>query len=228
MYFILFFLHHYRFQHPQQWCPWWRWSNWGCRRGNRRYVCLYQDSCSFASAIGTPPILISSFHSSCPYFIAPSLFHSSCPNSIPPVPIPFLLSQFHFCFHPIPGTDRHNIVEIPNPNANYPLPWENSTLFNNVDALWTSWGEMNPTAEDIAVAFASSGYYKCYRRSSCTDSVESRNPPLQQLLDNAPASFEGALLRFQTAGMYHYICSRNNNFTNRSQKGQITVQASNK
>ena len=41
-------------------------------------------------------------------------------------------------------------------------------------------------------------------------------------LNNAPASYEGAMMRF-TAGTYNYICSRNNNFTNRSQKGKITV-----
>ena len=43
-----FFLHPCRIQHSQQWCPWWRWPNWGRRRGNRRYVCSHQDACSFA------------------------------------------------------------------------------------------------------------------------------------------------------------------------------------
>ena len=141
--------------------------------------------------------------------------------------IPFHFS--FFCFHPILGTDRHNMVEIPDPTSNYPLPWERSNLFRNAEALWNSWDLPNPTPEDLAVAFASSGYYQCYRqRSGCSDSVQSNNDPLQKLLNNAPASFEGALLRFRTAGTYHYICSRNNNFTNRSQKGQITVQASSK
>ena len=53
-------------------------------------------------------------------------------------------------------------------------------------------------------------------------SVETKTV-LQQLLNNASPSFEGATLRFNTPGTYYYICSRNNNFTNRSQKGQLTV-----
>jgi len=129
------------------------------------------------------------------------------------------------------GTDRQNIVEIPDPNSNYPLPWANSTLFRNAEALWTSWDLANLEAEDLAVAFASAGFYQCYRdKPNCDNSVQSPNgnTELQRLLNNAPASFEGALIRFRTTGTYHYICSRNNNFTNRSQKGQITVRPNNK
>jgi hypothetical protein len=48
---------------------------------------------------------------------------------------------------------------------------------------------------------------------------------LQNQLNNAPASYGGALLRFKVAaGKYHYMCSRNNNFTNRSQKGSLIVK----
>ena len=136
-----------------------------------------------------------------------------------------------FCPHSIPGTDRHNIVQIADPNSNYPLPWANTTLFRNAEALWTSWDLPSPEAVDLAVTFGSSGFYECYRdKPDCANSVESPdgNTELQRLLNNAPPSFEGALLRFRTAGTYHYICSRNNNFTNRSQKGQITVRASKK
>jgi hypothetical protein len=75
---------------------------------------------------------------------------------------------------------------------------------------------------DYAVFFASAGYYQCYSDNVCgAESVETKTP-MNQLLNNAPASFEGALLRFKR-GTYYYICSRNNNFTNRSQKGVIRV-----
>ena len=53
------------------------------------------------------------------------------------------------------------------------------------------------------------------------ESVENKNQ-LNNQLDNAPASYEGALLRF-APGEYHYIGSRNNNFSNRSQKGTIKI-----
>ena len=123
------------------------------------------------------------------------------------------------------GTDRHNIVETPHPNSNYPLPWERASMFKDAEVLWSSFVD-NPSADDLAVAFMSAGYYQCH--SGCDDSIDDKGTRLQQLLNNAPASFEGALLRFSNAEnqekTYHYICSRNNNFTNRSQKGRITVK----
>ena len=53
-------------------------------------------------------------------------------------------------------------------------------------------------------------------------SVESKDK-LNKLLNNAPASYEGALVRF-APGTYHFMGSRNNNFSNRSQKGSIIVR----
>lgn len=124
------------------------------------------------------------------------------------------------------------MVETSGPNVNYPTPWdtleEDEGLFKNVDVLWTSTGVRNPSALDTAVSFASSGYYRCFSdTASCMgESVESKSPAMDQLLNNAPASFEGALIRFKegSQGIYYYICTRNNNFTNRSQKGHIKVK----
>ena len=128
------------------------------------------------------------------------------------------------------GTDRSNIVEALDANSNYPLPWENATLFKDAAVLWSSWtNDLNAiSAEDLAVAFTSSGHYQCHMQTNnaavCTNSVET-GEQLNQLLNNAPASFEGALLRFPVSEetVYYYFCSRNNNFTNRSQKGQLTI-----
>lgn len=121
------------------------------------------------------------------------------------------------------------MVETSGPNVNYPTPWDKlggDGLFENVDVLWTSVGVTNPSALDTAVAFASSGYYQCFADTTCMgESVETK-PRLDKLLNNAPASFEGAVIRFQqgSQGIYYYICTRNNNFTNRSQKGHIRVK----
>lgn len=125
-----------------------------------------------------------------------------------------------------PGTDRNNIVEIGGPNQNYPLPWSRANMFRDAQVMWKSWGG-GSSNEDLAIAFASAGYYSCKESSVCgAESVQTKNPALNRLLNNAPASFRGALLRFpNSAGKtYHYICSRNNNFTNRSQKGQLSVK----
>ena len=129
------------------------------------------------------------------------------------------------------GTDRSNIVQTLGPDVNYPIPWEKNenNMFENVEVLWTSTQvDLDDlSSEDIAVSFASAGYYRCQRSEVCADSVEAKTP-MNQLLNNAPASFEGALLRFRSEGTYYYICSRNNNFTNRSQKGRIVVREANK
>ena len=123
------------------------------------------------------------------------------------------------------GTDRNNIVPTLNETVNYPLPWEHpaNMMFRVASARWISTGLDSPRPEELAVYFASSGYFHCVRNDRCGgDSVQTKNA-LNNLLNNAPASFEGAVLRFPR-GTYHYICSRNNNFTNRSQKGRLVVQ----
>ncbi len=47
------------------------------------------------------------------------------------------------------------------------------------------------------------------------------------LLNNAKAYFnlDARLVTVNSAGVYHYFSSRNNDFSNRDQKGQIIVQA---
>ena len=42
-------------------------------------------------------------------------------------------------------------------------------------------------------------------------------------LNAAPAYFDAGLVALNRIGEYHYMSSRNNNFSNRSQKASITV-----
>ena len=128
------------------------------------------------------------------------------------------------------------MVEIPHPNSNYPLPTDKpnregqrpmgSSMFKDAEVAWASFHTQNPVNKtNLEVAFASGGYYHCVDAvGSCTANSVQMKDQLQQLLNNAPASFEGALLCFPRTGTYHYISSRNNNFTNRSQKGTLTVR----
>lgn len=129
------------------------------------------------------------------------------------------------------GTDRHNIVEIPRPNSNYPLPVDKersmgAAMFKAADVAWASFDTQNPVNKtNLEVAFASAGYYHCVDPAgTCSAASVEVKTQLNQLLNNAPASFEGALLCFPRPGFYHFISSRNNNFTNRSQKGMLTVR----
>ena len=103
-------------------------------------------------------------------------------------------------------------------------------LFLNADWLWSSMGNTS-TTEDLMVQMASSGYFQCSDADDCDhalnrpikdeDEEESR-PRLQKQLDNAPASFLGNIMKFNP-GKYLYMSTRNNNFSNRAQKGSITV-----
>ena len=42
-------------------------------------------------------------------------------------------------------------------------------------------------------------------------------------LDDAGTYFDLGPRKITRRGVYHYLCTRNNNFTNRSQKGKIIV-----
>ena len=42
-------------------------------------------------------------------------------------------------------------------------------------------------------------------------------------LDDAGTYFDLGPRKITSMGIYRYLCTRNNNFTNRSQKGKITV-----
>lgn len=88
-------------------------------------------------------------------------------------------------------------------------------MFSGAKLVWSSDSDTK-TMSDVAVSLASVGYYKCLK---CIKN----KARLNNLLNNAPASYPGLVLQL-SKGEYHYICSRNNNFSNRSQKGMITVE----
>ena len=126
-------------------------------------------------------------------------------------------------------------MEIPHPNANFPLPVDKenvegqvpmgSSMFKDANVAWSSFYLPEPINKtNLELAFASAGYYHCIDPvGECSENSVMNKAQLQRLLDNAPASFEGALLCFPREGTYYYISSRNNNFTNRSQKGMLRV-----
>lgn len=134
------------------------------------------------------------------------------------------------------GTDRSNIVAAYDASVNYPLPLDSDDSdFNNRNLFLSgfkcfkhnfnennyytvpSQGIKELTSTEAALYLASSGYYQS---QADVNNKETLNP----LLNNAPASLvSGVLCQAQKVGEYHYFCSRNNNFSNRSQKGVIIV-----
>ena len=110
------------------------------------------------------------------------------------------------------------MVEMAEPGVNYPITSEKiNKLFENAEIVWTSDTETK-TNQDLILSMASAGYYNSM--SMCEASP--KKTALNVELNNAPASYRGMLLRFK-AGEYYYMCTRNNNFTNRNQKGRLTV-----
>ena len=75
------------------------------------------------------------------------------------------------------------------------------------------------TNENLIIQMASSGYYGC--KNGCERAIDTVTI-LQSQLDNAPASFHGNIVQFPI-GKYYYICTRNNNFSNRAQKGFLRI-----
>jgi hypothetical protein len=71
--------------------------------------------------------------------------------------------------------------------------------------------------KNIEASLASSGYYS-------TVEEKGRKRTLDDELNNASPSFAGILMRLANQGTYYYMCTRNNNFTNRSQKGRLIIK----
>merc|ERR1711976_805887 len=80
---------------------------------------------------------------------------------------------------------------------NIPLPLEKTTM----------WGDLTSNPNSVR------------HRYMYMALLNQTNP----LLNAAPAYVDYPPIQFNKPGVYHFTCSRNNNFSNRSQKGTIIV-----
>jgi len=145
------------------------------------------------------------------------------------------------------GTDRHNMVEMMLGNSPmafggvFPSTYAESKMFKMMNDVYHSehWAHQEDVATatpqktfsqvkaDIAIKASTAGYLKSYNpttmeyqsRPTGTDDVDD----FDVLLNNAPASFPGFLAKFST-GSYNYMCTRNNNFSNRNEQGHIRIK----
>jgi hypothetical protein len=133
------------------------------------------------------------------------------------------------------GTDRSNWVQSGDSDSNFPLPLDKYTsesLLLGGNSLCYDFDGLNLDAKtapphnfvggtggmNCALTLATSGQFL---------HVGEANSNFDPLLNNAPASLIGGIVVApQTAGRtYNYINTRNNNFSNRAQKGAINVLA---
>ena len=89
--------------------------------------------------------------------------------------------------------------------------------------LWTS-GDVSDLGhmDDLKIQMATGGFYGCHHEGRCSNPADKPANKMNNLLNNAPASFKGNVVRMNH-GIHQYMCTRNNAFTNRSQKGTIIV-----
>jgi len=125
------------------------------------------------------------------------------------------------------GTDRHNFVQILTPQDNYPMPLDPASM--TPLSLWPVMDCFNvadgtPIAQlDCQVLLTTSGQFTSAANARATY----QSNPFSTQMNSAPPYFRGVLARFKPAAMgrsFNYMCSRNNNFSNRSQKGVLIVQ----
>jgi hypothetical protein len=147
------------------------------------------------------------------------------------------------------GTDRHNIAQLQDYSHNYPQPldkfpdnmWSRSTCYK-LDGSLLSGGSStagdissNDAGLDCAVYLTTSGQYKSVADVTAAASATAGTAAattFDPLLDSAPASLVGGVvMKFspaftagQTSKSFDYMCTRNNNFSNRGQKGTIIVK----
>lgn len=126
------------------------------------------------------------------------------------------------------GSDRNNIVALSDRMNNYPLNFDTvkDNIFHHGELLWSSNLQPSNLPVDLQIQLATSGFYHCEVKGQCAPGKsveEGSETSLDPYLDNANASFEGFLMRVTTPGTYHIMSTRNNDFSNRSQKGTIEV-----
>jgi len=132
------------------------------------------------------------------------------------------------------GSDRHNFLQYLEKKNSYPIPLDKfeedgvslpdemlktSTVYKTHTGQEMSTG---PTWEDKdAQAYLLSGGF--YQTMTGDNGIPDFDTQLQVLLNNAPATMRSITVCPSKPGNYIFGCSRNNNFSNRDQKFEITV-----
>jgi len=137
------------------------------------------------------------------------------------------------------GTDRNNFVQIFDRKSNFPLPFESSSMWqdvtvigyltNNQDQLLSDSSSTSfSSAKKLALFLSSSGYFHCANGTNdIKECVEKKKERLDVDLNGAPASLSGGgvVIKFNKRNkIYHFMSSRNNAFSNRSQKGSLIIK----
>jgi hypothetical protein len=119
------------------------------------------------------------------------------------------------------GTDRSNMVQIPRPDSSYPASED--------------WIARNPrkvllSDANLRLRFAQLDQVNCRTLQEILDANGNNAGNAEQDVTNcgklnaASPYFDGGVLKMNKTGTFHYMNTRNHNFTNRDQKGILIVQ----
>ena len=115
------------------------------------------------------------------------------------------------------------MVSMMIPDRSFPNYGVASALFANAEVVHSLGDRQKMTPADVAVSLATAGKFSDASKIPANfNALEQCDRKQLAELDCYPPSYPGLLLQFKK-GAYYYMCSRNNSFTNRSQKGRLRV-----
>jgi len=125
------------------------------------------------------------------------------------------------------GSDRSNIVEMFELSESYPLTYDhNENFFDYV----TCYHPLNPSvtvsSNDAKLVLGSAGFYKSVLYANTQLEADGADAVLDVLLNNVSGAFRQGLIcciNSNTEVEFAFLSTRNNNFTNRSQKLKIII-----
>jgi hypothetical protein len=120
------------------------------------------------------------------------------------------------------GTDRSNICQLENTKLNYCMDFNSQTLFPTSGKAF----EMAHLNQYGGTVCTTTGQPNCcLTLDMLNNDANSEQDPQNCAKLNGPVQyFDGGPVQLTTQGTYYYMSTRNNNFSNRSQKGIITVE----
>jgi len=119
------------------------------------------------------------------------------------------------------GTDRSNMVQMVSRRNNYPMDFNSQTMFQTPGKAYEM-AHLNQYGG--AVCQTTTQQSCCKTLTMLQTEGNSEQDPQNCAKLNAPVPyFDGGVQRMTTAGTYYYFGTRNNDFSNRSQKGTLQV-----
>jgi len=119
------------------------------------------------------------------------------------------------------GTDRSNIVQLASSRENIPVTIDQQTMFTTEKALYLA--HLNQYNGNVCASTTDTNC--CFTLAQLQQLGNPNENPQNcaKLNDPSKAHFDGGIVQMKAAGTYYYMSTRNNNFSNRSQKGTVTV-----